>query len=354
VLHGKRLFFTSTGNMSFENRNSCAGCHTTGRTDGRTWDLSQFGPRQVRGTKDWRGAAFTGVMGWTAAFDEIHDNEWSIRGLLGGAGLIAGIPNQSLGPPNAGLSADLDALSAFIAQQTPRADTPFLGPDGGLTAGAEAGRLLFHDPVVGCADCHSGPYWTDSSLLAPYIRHDVGTADSTDADAAAGLDTPSLCGVWDSGPWLHNQRAKTMEDVLTLFNPADLHGTTSHLTTAEIGFLAEFVKSIGWPATGPAVAAPETAPSAAERFATIFPNPFRAQASVRFRLDESAAVRIDVFDVAGRRVRTLLDRHLPRGNHIVDWDGTDAGGRALAAGVYLTRLAVDGEPRRAEKVTVLR
>ncbi|HMB70305.1 MAG TPA: YncE family protein, partial [bacterium] len=274
-LHGKRLFFTSTGNMSHENRNSCAGCHTMGRTDGRSWDLSQYGPRQVRATKDWRGAGYTGVLGWTAAFDEIHDNEWSIRGLLGGAGLIDGTPNASLGSPNCGLSRDLDDLSSFILQQTPRPDTPFLATDGSLTAEADSGQTLFHDPVVGCADCHSGTFYTDSSLQLPYLRHDVGTADPTDADALAGLDTPSLCGVWDSGPWLHSQRAKTMADLLTVWNPDDLHGVTSHLSAEQIDFLAEFVMSIGWPeSAGTPVAAPEIAAAGATLLQAAFPNPF--------------------------------------------------------------------------------
>jgi YVTN family beta-propeller protein len=355
-LHGKQLFFTSTGRMSFENRNACAGCHTMGRTDGRTWDLSQFGARNVRATKDWRGAGHTGVLGWTAAFDEIHDNEWSIRGLLGGAGLIEGTPNLSLGPPNCGVSRDLDDLSSFIAQQTPRSDTPLLNPDGSLTADAQVGQALFDDPAVGCADCHSGPFYTDSSLQTPYLRHDVGTADTTDADAMAGMDTPSLCGVWDSGPWLHNQRAKTMADLLTVWNPDDLHGTTSHLTGTEIAQLAEFVLSIGWPdSTGTPVDAPETVSAAGTRISEVFPNPFRARTSVRFRVEAAgSAVRIDVFDVSGRRVRTLLERRMPRGDHLAGWDTMDATGRPVAAGVYVARLTVNGERLATRKMTVLR
>lgn len=355
-LHGKQLFFTSTGNMSFENRNACAGCHTMGRNDGRTWDLSQYGSRQVRATKDWRGAGHTGVLGWTAAFDEIQDNEWSIRGILGGAGLIAGTPNPSLGPPNRGLSRDLDDLSSFIAHQTPRPDSPFLASDGNLTAAADSGQTLFNDPVVGCAECHSGPFYTDSSLQTPYIRHIVGTADSTDPDAAAGLDTPSLCGVWDSGPWLHSHRAKTMTDLLTIWNPDDLHGTTSQLSPEQIGFLAEFVLSIGWPdSTGTPVASPVVAPPAGAALAAAFPNPFRAATSLRFRVDRGpAAVRVEVFDVAGRRVRTLVDRTMPRGDHVVGWDTADAGGRPVAAGVYLARLVVNGERLGTRKMTVIR
>jgi len=355
VLHGKQLFFTSTGDMSFENRNSCAGCHVLGRSDVRNWDLSQFGGRHIRATKDTRGARFGGPMGWTCSFDEIQDNEWSIRGLMGGAGLVAGEPNPSLGDPNAGLSQDLDDLSFFVGSQTIRPDTPFLAPDGSLTAEADSGRVLFHDPVVGCASCHSGPFWTDSSLET-FLRHDVGTGDPADSTTAGGLDTPSLVGVWDSAPYLHNHLAKTLTDVLTTRNPADEHGVTSHLAPDQIGFLVAFMNSLGWPdSTGPAVAAPAPRPAAGETWTSAFPNPFRRETSLRLRLESPAAeVRLDVVDVAGRRVRTLLARALPRGTHVVGWDSRDDDGRPVAPGTYFVRSRVDGRPAPGAKLTVVR
>jgi hypothetical protein len=147
-----------------------------------------------------------------------------------------------------------------------------------------------------------------------------------------------------------------MADLLTVWNPDDLHGTTSHLTGTEISQLAEFVLSIGWPdSTGTPVDAPEAAPAAATRINGVFPNPFRAQTSVRFRVETAGSmVRIDVFDVSGRRVRTLLERRMPRGDHMVGWDTMDAAGRPVAAGVYVARLTVDGERLEARKMTALR
>ncbi|MBZ0269308.1 hypothetical protein K8I85_14235 [bacterium] len=355
VLHGKQLFFTSTGKMSFENRNSCGNCHVFGRPDAKLWDLSQFGGRENRATRDWRGSGWTAPYGWTGYFDEIQDNEWSVRGLLGGEGLIDGMPYPNLGPPNKGRSVDLDDLSLFIALTEHRPDTPYRNPDGTLTAAADSGQVLFLDPVVGCATCHIPPLYDDGTMETPFLLHDVGT--SIDPTTADGLDTPSLVGVWDGAPYLHSHRAKTMIDVLTIHNPDDMHGTTSHLSPEQISMLAEFVNSIGWPEgiESPLVDAPEVGPRATAGLDHVYPNPFADNTSLRFQMDRNATrVRLEVFDVAGRRVAVPLDAPMTRGAHIVGWNTRDESGNAVAPGVYFARLLVDGKPSGSRKMTVVR
>jgi hypothetical protein len=75
--------------------------------------------------------------------------------------------------------------------------------------------VIFNNPTVGCATCHVPPLYTDSSLLEnPFLKHIVGTqVDSTDVDAAAGFDTPSLVNIWDSGPYLHHALAGALRSV---------------------------------------------------------------------------------------------------------------------------------------------
>jgi hypothetical protein len=68
------------------------------------------------------------------------------------------------------------------------------------------------------------------------------------------------------------------------------------------------------------------------------PNPFNPLTEIRFRLGLGGPVRLEVFDPMGRRVRVLSDGSLPAGETRVIWDGRDAGGRPVAAGVYLYRL----------------
>jgi len=72
---------------------------------------------------------------------------------------------------------------------------------------------------------------------------------------------------------------------------------------------------------------------------TAYPNPFNPQVTLRFALPAAGPLRLSIHDLAGRCVRELLDGVQPAGPQLQRWDGRDAAGRALPAGVYLARLA---------------
>src|SRR5207244_10336676 len=106
---------------------------------------------------------------------------------------------------------------------------------------------------VGCATCHSGPYYTDSRLEKPFNLHDIGTGGNDKSEKmGTKYDTPTLLGIYRSPPYLHDGSAKTLLDVVTTQNKNDKHGKTSHLTKNEIGDLVEFLKSLPYE-TPPAV-----------------------------------------------------------------------------------------------------
>jgi hypothetical protein len=72
---------------------------------------------------------------------------------------------------------------------------------------------------------------------------------------------------------------------------------------------------------------------------TASPNPFAQSTSLRFAMPETGAARLVVYDVAGRRVRSLADDEtLPAGWHVRTWDARDEQGRLVAPGLYLARL----------------
>ncbi len=72
----------------------------------------------------------------------------------------------------------------------------------------------------------------------------------------------------------------------------------------------------------------------------ISPNPVTGATRIAFDLPAPDRISLDVYDVAGRRVRTLLDGALDAGTHEVKWFGRDRAGRRVAAGVYFVRLSV--------------
>jgi hypothetical protein len=86
-------------------------------------------------------------------------------------------------------------------------------------------------------------------------------------------------------------------------------------------------------------------------FLRAAPNPTRAGAAIDFALPRAGTVDLAIFDVAGRRVRTLLRGEAAAGPAHVVWDGRDARGAEAAKGVYLLRLA---GPGRTESRRLLR
>ena len=72
------------------------------------------------------------------------------------------------------------------------------------------------------------------------------------------------------------------------------------------------------------------------------PNPFNPETSVRFELARAGRVRINVYDVAGRRVARLLDEDRQAGADHVVWRGRDDRGRTVTSGAYYIRLEADG------------
>lgn len=71
---------------------------------------------------------------------------------------------------------------------------------------------------------------------------------------------------------------------------------------------------------------------------SVAPNPALGSASVRFRLSSEASVELAVFDVLGRKVRTIGRGHFLAGEHAVTWDGRDREGKPAPSGVYFVRL----------------
>ena len=68
------------------------------------------------------------------------------------------------------------------------------------------------------------------------------------------------------------------------------------------------------------------------------PNPSRGLATIHFGLARASEVNLELFDVAGRRVQTLVSSNLAPGPHTATWDGRDRQGNHVKNGIYLVRL----------------
>jgi len=99
--------------------------------------------------------------------------------------------------------------------------------------------------------------------------------------------------------------------------------------------------------------ASDDAPPPALRLAPAQPNPFAGSTRIRYALPREAAIELAVYDVTGRRVRTLERGTRPAGTHEALWDGTDAAGVRSRPGVYLIRLSA-GARVETGRVVLLR
>ncbi len=84
-----------------------------------------------------------------------------------------------------------------------------------------------------------------------------------------------------------------------------------------------------------------------------YPNPFNPTTRIDYELTVPGEVRLDVFNVLGQKIRTLVRGNLPPGNYSATWDSNDQLGRPVASGVYIYRLQT-GRAVEAKKMILLR
>ena len=252
VLRGKQIFYNAADRrMNRDKYISCASCHQDGGHDGRVMDFTDRG-EGLRNTVvlNGRRGMGQGRVHWSANFDEIQDFEHDIRGPFGGTGFMTdaqfntGTRNQPLGNAKGGVSADLDALAAYVSSLDKVGRSPWRNADGSLTASAVAGQTLFRGSAQ-CVQCHAGPDFTDS---ANGVLRDVGTIKPSSGKrlggTLSGIDTPTLKGLWNSAPYLHDGSAATLLDVLTTHNTSGRHGATAGLTAAQLQNLVDYLRQI--------------------------------------------------------------------------------------------------------------
>jgi hypothetical protein len=212
-------------------------------------------------------------------------------------------------------------------------------------------------PLMEGNDCYSPPGCdtTGLNLAAPLFAyaHSAG-ASVTGGFVYRGPSVPSLAGRYIYADFITGEiRALTWNGV----SPPTNSLITTHDNIPSFGvdkdgelFIAAFDGGIYRLFTTPTdVPAPSIAPAL-----SVAPNPFEASTTISFALAPGAHASVDVFDVAGRRVSTVVKETAISGPHAAQWDGRDTDGNTAPSGVYFVRLLVNGEPVRTRRVVLVR
>jgi len=228
---GERLFFNA--DRSFNAQISCGSCHPDANQDGLVYDISPDGlGRNYVDTRTMLGVGGTGPFKWSGLNPSLHRQ----------CGPRAGVfINRS-----SGFTEDeLDDVVAYLwSLEVPR--NRHLDEGGELNSLQAWGKEIFERTVdnegveipveMRCDVCHSGSRFTNLQLT------DVGTKGPLDKTGL--LDTPSLNHLTETAPYLHDGRARTLEELWTVFSPEDTHGRALDLSKDELNALVEYLKCL--------------------------------------------------------------------------------------------------------------
>jgi len=182
---------------------------------------------------------------------EIHDFENDIREIFDGTGLLTDEDyDRTLGTldasnPKAGLSERLDALAAYVTSLDTFPASPHRTSASQRTAAAERGFSVFRN--ANCASCHAGDEFTDSPRAQ---FHNIGTVDADTggrlgrALVGNGLDTPTLRGLWNGSPYLHDGSAPDLESAVRAHRSSEVGFNVARLSAREMSDLVEYLLQI--------------------------------------------------------------------------------------------------------------
>lgn len=231
TLLGERHFHSAA--RTFQQQFSCVSCHPDRGLDALQYDLEPDGMGEnIVDNRNLRGIEGTGPFKWAGTNPDIvtqcgtRTAKWITR-----TGWLT--------------SVQVVELAAYISS-IPPVFNPYQGGEDQLSPAQQRGKRLFERTVDNqgrpladterCDFCHSGPHFTDGR------KFDVGTKGPRDSGAM--FDTAHLTNIFESAPYLHDGRARTLEELWTRFNPDGLHGLSSDWTKQQLNDLVEYLKSL--------------------------------------------------------------------------------------------------------------
>lgn len=226
----------------FQTWQSCVSCHPDTRVDGLNWDLLNDGMGNPKNTRSMfmshrtppvmtlgiRKDAETAV---NAGFHHIQFVDVSAD-VLECVNYYLGSMPQVASPA---LRRDMPEKVKTKKQECMLCHDPAI-ERGMLSDSAKRGKKIFKES--GCTECHPHPYFTTKEPL------DVGTLKGMDQEEGRKVLVPTLSEVWRTAPYMHDGRAATLEEAVTIHNPDNKRGKTKNLSKDQVKDLVEYIRSL--------------------------------------------------------------------------------------------------------------
>lgn len=87
---------------------------------------------------------------------------------------------------------------------------------------------------------------------------------------------------------------------------------------------------------------------------TNYPNPFNPETKIVFSLPEEGNVKLDIYNIKGQKVKSLLDCYMSPGRSELIWNGKDDNSKRVSSGVYFYKLNVNGKTEKTKKMLLLK
>jgi YVTN family beta-propeller protein len=232
IRRGERVFTQAA--HTFQREFSCRSCHPDAHVDGLAYDFDGDGiGDNLLDNRSLQGVAGTGPFKWNGKNPSLQ--------IQCGPRFARVLMRTDPIPPK-----DLDDLVAFIEAQPPARTVCKSRLGKALTETQERGRQTFFatqrpdgTPIPRerqCHTCHRPP------LFSNRLPSDI--ASNGPYDSTNFFDTPHLLGVASTAPYLHDGRAKTLEELWTVYQTNDMHGVSSYMNKHQLNELIEYLKTL--------------------------------------------------------------------------------------------------------------
>jgi len=232
---GRKLL--NNAGHTFQNQYSCYTCHPDEHEDGLVYNMASIDMgRNLTNTQSLRDISDTPPFKWNGKNQTVFKQD----GMRFSTVLTRTEPFSYK---------NLDAISSYILTGIKYPPNLLFNPSGKLTEAQNRGKIVFERTKDNfgkeipeknrCVTCHPAPYFTNLK------QFDVSTLAASDDSIA--FDTPHLNNIYASPPYLHDGRAKTLEEIWTLYGKDDRHGLTSDMTKNDLNDLVEYLKSLRSP-----------------------------------------------------------------------------------------------------------